>query len=122
MTQSSAHTGPATIIVGSNDASASRVAQLAHVPPPSADRVLIAVFQGAQRTGGYAIRIDRIERNASRLVVHATFTEPDAGTVVTQVLTSPAHVVSIAKADLPGVTAAVLLDAAGTERARADLT
>jgi hypothetical protein len=41
---------------------------------------------------------------------------------VTQVLTSPAHVVSIAAADAAGVREAILFDERGTEIARATTT
>ena len=42
-----------------------------------------------------AIQTIRIERVGDQLVVHATFTAPPADGFVTQVITSPAHVVSI---------------------------
>jgi len=107
------------IMVGTNSAAAI----VALVPQASATpgRVLVAALAGEQRTGGYAIRIDRVERDGVRLVVHATFTEPAAGAIVTQAFTSPAHVVSIAQADAAGLREAVLLDGTGMERARTTL-
>jgi hypothetical protein len=41
---------------------------------------------------------------------------------VTQVLTSPAHVVSVARADMSGAREVVLVDLTGTERARAAIS
>lgn len=86
-----------------------------------AGRVLVAVYQGAQRTGGYGIRVERIERDGDRLIVHASFAEPGPGAFVTQVLTSPAHVVSIAAGDMADARIAVLHDAHGVERARVNV-
>lgn len=113
--QLSAQDGPAAIVVG-----AGVRALIPQVSAP-ADRVLVGAFQGGQRTGGYAIAIDRITRDGDRLVVRAIFTVPPPGGIVAQVLTSPAHVVSVASADVAGATTAILLDGTGTERARTDL-
>lgn len=113
-TQNSAHDGGAAIVVGT---AAERTAGAA----TPAGRVLVAAHQGEQRTGGYGIRVDRIERDGDRLVVHATLASPAPGSMVTQALTSPAHVVSIAEADLAGARTAILLDASGTEQARFEI-
>jgi hypothetical protein len=40
---------------------------------------------------------------------------------VTQILTSPAHVVSVASGDVSGIREAVLLDESAKERARASV-
>lgn len=117
----SAYDGAATVIVGASDASRARIVQLIPAASTSADRVPVAAFQGAQRTGGYAIRIDRIERVSDRLLVHATFVEPPPDAIVIQVLTSPAHVVSVAGTAIGSVRVAVLFDQRGVERARADV-
>ncbi len=109
--QMSAHDGPPAIVVGAG------VTALVRDVPVPADRVLVGAFQGGQRTGGYAISVDRVTRDGDRLIVRATFTAPAPGGVVTQVLTSPAHVVAIASADMAGVRTVALLDAAGSERA-----
>lgn len=77
------------------------------------DRFPIAVFQGQKPTGGYAIRVDRMERIGSRLHIHATFTEPGPDVFVIQVLTSPAELVSIAPADAAGVDTFWLFDQDG---------
>ena len=111
-----------SIVVGTSDASRALIAR--HVPNASApvDRVLVAVFQGEQRTGGYAVQVTSIERRGEQIVVTATFTEPKLDSMVTQALTSPAHVVSIATTDAKDVKVAVLLDQTGAERARINTT
>lgn len=81
-------------------------------------RLYIAVFAGAKRTGGFAVQVERLERDGDRLVVHARFTEPPPGAIVIQVLTSPAHLVSIERARISGVREAVLVDQQGVEVAR----
>ncbi len=115
VTQMSAHDGGPAIALGRPP-----IAGLPDAPAPDG-RVLVVAFQGAQRTGGYAIRITEIARSGDRVVVTASFTAPPPGSIVAQVLTSPAHAVSIAAADASGVTTAVLLDESGTERARASV-
>ena len=114
-TQMSGHDGGTAIAVGPPP-----IPGVPNAPAPGG-RVLVAVFEGAQRSGGYAIRITKITRAADELDVTAAFTAPAAGGVVTQVLTSPAHVVTIAAADAVGLKTAVLFDETGTERARATL-
>jgi hypothetical protein len=114
-------TGPA-IVVGTNDhwrATLTRLVDGANVPT---GRVAVAAFQGEQTSGGFSIRIERIERNGDQLVVHAKFSEPAPGSMNTMALTSPVHVVSIAAADAKDLKDAVLLDSSGAERARATLT
>jgi hypothetical protein len=95
-TSQAGHDSGATIVVGVSDASRAIIARLAPNAAAPDGRVLVAVFQGQQRTGGYAIRVTRVERRGDQLVVSATFGSPGPGAIVTQALTSPAHVVSIA--------------------------
>jgi hypothetical protein len=113
--------GP-TVIVGTSDASRAAIVRLVPGTTASAGRVMVAAFQGQQYTGGYAIHITAIERRGDQLVVRATFTSPGPGAVVTQVLTAPAHVVSIGAADAAGLREAVLLDESGTQVARVIIT
>ena len=113
--------GPA-LIVGTSDASRAKIAQLVPAAQAPAGRVLVAAFQGQQMTGGYTIHITAIERRGDQLVVRATLTAPGPGAIVTQVLTSPAHVVSIASADAAGLREALLLDQNGHEQARTSTT
>jgi len=110
------------LVVGLSDASRAIVTHLIPNVAIPTDRVLVAAFQGQQRTGGYGIRVTAIERRGDQLVVSATFIEPKPGSIVTQALTSPAHVVSIAAADAKGLRAAVLLDESAVERARITIT
>lgn len=112
--QSGADGGPEIVVA--TDASQSGLAQLA--PNAPAGRLYIAVFAGQQRTGGYAVRVDRIERDGDRLVVRATFTSPSPGALTIQVLTSPAQLVSIDRQSALGVREAVLVDQSDAELAR----
>jgi len=117
----SVYDGDAAVMVGATDSARARIRELIPNATSPSDRVLVIVFQGSQRTGGYTVHVTRIERDGDRLVVHASFSEPGPGAFVTQVLTSPAHVVSIARADAFGAALAIVLDASGTERARATM-
>jgi protease stability complex PrcB-like protein len=110
------------LIVGTTDASRAKITQRVPGATSSAGRVLVAVFQGQQSTGGYSVQITSIERNGDQLVVRATFGVPGPGAIVTQVLTSPAHVVSIAAADATGLRESILLDQTGIEIARTSTT
>ena len=110
------------ILIGTTDASRARIAGLVRNAAPVAGRILVAAFQGQQNTGGFTIHISGIERRGDQLVVRATFTAPGPGALVTQVLTSPAHVVSIDAADATGARDAILIDDSGTERARVSAT
>lgn len=121
-TSQAGHDSGATLVVGLSDASRAIITRLTPNAPAPAGRVLVAVFQGQQRTGGYGIRVTAIERLGDELLVRATFTEPKPDSIVTQALTSPAHVVSIAAADATGLREAVLVDGAGAQRARINTT
>jgi hypothetical protein len=110
------------LIVGTTDASRTKIAQFVPNATTPSGRVLVAVFQGQQSTGGYSIQITAIERSGDQLVVRATFGVPGPGGIVTQVLTSPAHVVSVAAADVTGVREAILIDSKGAQRARINTT
>jgi hypothetical protein len=117
-TQRANYDGDADVIVGSSSAARAEILRRANVATAPSSGVLIGVFQGEQRTGGHGVQIAKIERIGDELVVTATFTLPPAGGFVTQVITSPAHLVSITTGDLAGAKTAVLLDASGAERAR----
>jgi hypothetical protein len=110
--------GGAELIVGSSSAARDEILRRVNTATAPSVGVIVAVFQGEQRTGGHAVQIAKIERDGDQLVVTASFTAPPADGFVTQVITSPAHLVSIASADLAGAKIAVLLDASGAERAR----
>jgi hypothetical protein len=114
--------GAALVVVGTSDASRATIARLVPNAAAPDGRVLVAVFQGQKTTGGYSIHVIAIERSGDQLLVRATFMTPGPGAIVTQVLTSPAHVVSIASAEATGLREAVLLDQTATERARTNTT
>jgi hypothetical protein len=114
--------GGPTLLVGTSDASSAKITQLVPGATVSAGRVMIAVFQGQQSTGGYTVHITAVERSGDQLVVRATFTRPVPGAIVTQVLTAPAQVVSIDATAAAGLHVAVLLDENGAEVARTDTT
>jgi hypothetical protein len=113
--------GP-TLIVGTSDASQASILRLVPGATASGGRVMVAVFQGQKNTGGYSVHINAIERRGDQLTVRATFASPAPGGIVTQVLTAPAHVVSIAAADAVGIREAILFDDRGYEIARRTTT
>ena len=84
---------------------------------PRHGRVRLTVRLGDRPTGGYRIAVTSVTRSGPRLDVHCQSDAPEAGAIVTQVLTSPAQTVSIAAELVRGVRDAVLLDASGTELA-----
>jgi len=83
-----------------------------------ATRFYVGAFAGSQRTGGYDVRVVRIDRSADRLTVRAMFTVPPPGAITIQVLTSPAHLVSIDRRAAASARDVVLVDESGAERAR----
>lgn len=72
------------------------------VPPPPivAGRTVIAVFAGERLTGGHQIDVDRVEVLGGRLRVRVRDTAPPPGSLVTQSLTYPYHIVAIAPTNL----------------------
>jgi hypothetical protein len=113
-TQQSGYEGEAAIRVAA-DPAATGLGQLA---PRDSGRIYIAVFAGSQRTGGYSVRVVRIDRAGDTLTVRATFAAPSPGALTIQVLTSPAHLVSIDRQSAASLRDAVLVDESGAERAR----
>lgn len=74
------------------------------LPLPEVDfavNMVVAVFMGEARTGGYALRIYDIVDVGESIIVKMERTEPGPRCVVPQVLTQPYHIVQIAKADKP---------------------
>jgi len=120
--ETSRHTGGPALIVARTDGARATIASLRPGLALPDGVVLVVVFQGQQPTGGFTVRITRIERTGERLIVHATFAKPLDNAFVTQALTSPLHVVSISTADASGLRDAVLLDETGAEVARASLS
>ncbi|TVQ39612.1 MAG: protease complex subunit PrcB family protein [Spirochaetaceae bacterium] len=65
-------------------------------PMPVVDfdhEVVVAVFQGRQPSGGYAVEVQAVRRIGRRAVVHVAQTVPEPGDMVTMALTAPYHVV-----------------------------
>jgi hypothetical protein len=113
--------GGAEVIVGSSNAARDEILRRVNTAKAPPSGVLVGVFQGEQRTGGHGVQIAKIERSGDQLIVTATFSVPPADGFVTQVITSPAHLVSIASGDLAGAKTAILFDASGAERARVSI-
>ncbi|MDD5686859.1 MAG: protease complex subunit PrcB family protein [Elusimicrobia bacterium] len=59
--------------------------------------IVIAVFMGEQKTGGYGIQISEIEETDSNIYIETVETVPSPNTTVTQQLTQPYHIVVISK-------------------------
>jgi PrcB C-terminal len=112
--QSRVEDGP-QIVVGPAP-SATGLAELVTAPDPA--RLYIGVFAGERRTGGFAVKVDRIERTGDRLIVIARFISPPKDALTIQVITTPAQLVSIERQSASGAREAVLLDTSGTEMAR----
>jgi len=106
---SSGHTSPAYYVIQDTETWAGVWNQhvqfmLDPMPPPPIDfstYTIVAVFMGEVSTGGYAIRVYDIVDAGPSIIVKVEKTEPGSGSVVTQALTQPFHMVQIAKADKP---------------------
>jgi hypothetical protein len=117
-TQQSGNGGGPRLVIGADAGTRAELSSLVADVGVDPARVYLGVFAGTQRTGGYGVRIDGIERVSDRLNIRSTFAAPAAGAISIQVITSPAHVVSIARGELSGVREAVLVDQSGSEKAR----
>jgi hypothetical protein len=113
-TQQSAYDGPARIAVAIDPAAMG----LGELASREDGRLYIAAFAGSQRTGGYGIRVVRVDRAGETLTVRAMFSSPAPGALTIQVLTSPAHLVSIDRQSATGAREIVLVDQSAAERAR----
>jgi PrcB C-terminal len=119
MTQQAGNDGGARI-TASVDAARTGLGDLA--PAGLTGRLFIGVFAGSQRTGGYTVRAQTVERTGDRLIVHARFVSPSPGALTIQVITSPAQLISIPAANAANLREAVLVDDSGAERARTTVT
>ena len=63
-------------------------------------QMVIAVFMGTRNTGGYSVKITSVEQNG-KVTVKVKESSPPPGAIVTTALTSPYHVVVVAKSDKP---------------------
>jgi hypothetical protein len=71
-------------------------------PPPAPiidfnREMVVGIFPGEKRTGGYEVEIGRAERRDSSLYFYYREESPPPGAMVTQALTQPFHLVKIAK-------------------------
>jgi hypothetical protein len=67
--------------------------------------MVIVVALGSRPSGGFTVKVDELTREGSGAVVRYTATEPGAGCMTTQALTSPVDVVRV-----PRVAGAVRFD------------
>jgi len=82
-----------------------------NTPAPAVDfstRTVLAVFLGTRPSAGYTVDIVRTRTDAAGLVVEYRERAPERGMVTAQILTSPAHIVSV-----PKVTGPVRFEKAG---------
>ena len=63
------------------------------------DEMVIAVFQGTQSTGGYAIEITKIVEKEKSVEVFVKETSPSPDSLVTHAFTQPYHIVKIKRFD-----------------------
>jgi hypothetical protein len=113
-TQQSAHAGPPHIAVAADP----ETLGLGALATKDNGRLYIAVFAGSQRTGGYAIRVMRVDRVGATVTVRATFSSPAPDALTIQVLTSPASLVSIDRQQAASARVVILVDQSAAERAR----
>jgi len=65
------------------------------------DSVCIAIFAGERPTGGYAVKVERVVEAGGGLEVVYRVTGPAPGDIVSQALTSPFQVISVASRQAP---------------------
>jgi hypothetical protein len=69
--------------------------------PPStfsvSDNLNLVVFRGVFSTGGYGIKIERVEKQGNEFTVFANYTDPGKGMMVTQAFTQPTAIIPIGK-------------------------
>lgn len=72
-----------------------------HVPAKNTftkdEKLNLVVFRGTFNTGGHGITIDKVERIGSAFSVHATYTDPGRGMMVTEAFTQPVAIIPIGK-------------------------
>ena len=60
------------------------------------NNIVAAVFSGEKPTGGYTVEITAAEKSDGALLIYYRETSPRPGGIVTQALTQPFHIVTIA--------------------------
>ena len=71
-------------------------------PAPKVDfskRTVVAVFLGSRPSAGYRVEVSRTRQEGKTLIVTWREIPPDRDSLLAQVLTSPAHLVSIPRFD-----------------------
>jgi hypothetical protein len=77
-------------------------------PPPASPvdfsvEMVVGVFFGEKRTGGYGVEIIRAERSDATLYVYYRETRPSRDAMVIQALTQPYHLVKVPRHDTPAM-------------------
>ncbi len=62
----------------------------------------IAVFQGQKPTNKYGVEIQRVGHTGNAITVYAHFATPDPARLRADIVTSPQHLIKVAKKDLHG--------------------
>jgi hypothetical protein len=66
-------------------------------PVDFAKRTVVAVFLGTRSTAGYVVEITGTRQQGGTLIVAWREGRPDPGQITAQIITSPAHIVSLPK-------------------------
>jgi|GEM_PF-1558617 len=72
--------------------------------PPQVDfskHIAVAVFMGMKPTGGYAVKITKVEKSKSKWTVYVEERHPSKGGMVIEAFTTPYHIKLIDRTDLP---------------------
>jgi hypothetical protein len=72
--------------------------------PPAVDfakEMVLGVFMGMRRTGGYRTEILAVEELASEVVVRYREWSPPEGAILTQAISTPYHIVKTRRSDKP---------------------
>lgn len=62
----------------------------------------IVIFRGVFNTGGYDIKVDKVNIAGNALTVHATYTDPGPGLLVIQTFTQPTAIIPIGRLEKGG--------------------
>lgn len=73
-------------------------------PPPEIDftrYMLVAVFAGEKRSGGYSVQVQQVRETKQGLTVSAVVESPDPDQVTTAQIVYPYQIVKVPRSDLP---------------------
>lgn len=62
---------------------------------PEGENLNLVVFRGVFNTGGYGVKISRVEKRGNTFHVHAVYTDPGRGMMVTQAFTQPTAIIPL---------------------------